>query len=159
MGARKFEFSLERLLQVKQQLERQAELEQLRARRVLDEACAQVQQVRDQLQRLAEQAAAGVGRLLTAQQWAMTAEMSDRLARLLQEAESRLTEAQAHYQQAARRRAQLATEVEALQTLRRQQWQQWRQDMQKAEQERLDELGLRRWQASAPRTSGLCEQI
>ena len=40
----------------------------------------------------------------------------------------------------------LATEVEALDTLRQQQWDRWRQEAQKADQDRLDEVGLRRWQ-------------
>ena len=46
------------------------------------------------------------------------------------------------------REVQVATEVEALSTLRGQQWEQWRQEVAAADQERLDELGLRRWMAA-----------
>ncbi|MCS7271042.1 MAG: flagellar FliJ family protein [Gemmataceae bacterium] len=143
----RFEFSLERLLQVKRQLERQAEQVQRRARFAVEEAQAQVVCLRQQLQRLGEQLAGQVGCLLDGQQWATTVQLSDIYAQALQGAEKRLAEAEEHYQRAARLRLQLTQEVEALQTLRHQHWEQWRQQRQKVDQERLDELGLRRWQA------------
>jgi flagellar biosynthesis chaperone FliJ len=89
--------------------------------------------------------AAQVGCLLAAEQWGITAELSERLAQAIAAAETRLQEAEERYQQAAQRRQQLATEVETLQTLRQQHWELWRQQVQKADQQRLDELGLRRW--------------
>jgi flagellar export protein FliJ len=144
-AVRRFEFPLERLLQVKRQLERQAELAQRQARQALDEAQAELGRLRDQLQRVAQQMAAQVGQLLTAEQWGTTVELSERLTQAIRVAESRVTEAEQRYQQAAQVRTQLATEVETLQTLRQQQWELWRQQVQKADQHRLDELGLRRW--------------
>jgi flagellar FliJ protein len=142
---RRFEFPLERLLQVKRQLERQAEQAQCRARQAVDEAQAELLRLREQLQRIARQMAAQVGCLLAAEQWGITAELSERLAQAIAAAETRLQEAEERYQQAAQRRQQLATEVETLQTLRQQHWELWRQQVQKADQQRLDELGLRRW--------------
>ncbi|MBA2224838.1 MAG: flagellar FliJ family protein [Thermogemmata sp.] len=142
---RRFEFPLERLLQVKRQLERQAELAQRRARQAVDEAQAEVLRLREQLQRIGQQMAAQVGCLLAAEQWGITAELSERLAQAIVAAETRLKEAEQRYQQAAHLRQQLATEVETLQTLRQQHWELWRQQVQKADQQRLDELGLRRW--------------
>lgn len=141
----RFEFPLERLLQVKRQLERQAELAQCQARQAVDEAQTELGRLRDQLHRLAQQMTAQVGQLLSGEQWGGTVELSERLADAIQAAEKRLFEAEQRYQQAVQLRKQLATEVETLQTLRQQHWDRWRQQVQKLEQHRLDELGLRRW--------------
>lgn len=61
----RFEFPLERLLQVKRQLERQAELAQCQARQAVDEAQTELSRLRDQLRRLAQQMTAQVGQLLS----------------------------------------------------------------------------------------------
>ncbi len=142
---RQFDFPFERLLQVKRQLERQAELAQRRARQAVDEAQAELLRLREQLQRVGQQMAAQVGCVLAVEQWGITAELSERLAQAITAAETRLKETELHYQRAAQLRQQLATEVETLQTLRQQQWELWRQHVQKADQQCLDELGLRRW--------------
>ena len=140
-----FVFPLERLLQVKRQLERQAELAQCRARQAVDEARVELLRLREQLQRISQQMVAQVGCVLAAEQWGITAELSERLAQAIAAAETHLKEAEQHYQRTAQLRQQLATEVETLQTLRQQHWELWRQQVQKADQQRLDELGLRRW--------------
>lgn len=143
---KRFEFSLDRLLKVKKQLERLAELEQGRARDAADQARARVADFRAQLDRVADQYA--VGRAMTPTQWAGAADWSERLGRSIRAAEDEAAAAEAKYAAAAQERATLATEVEALTTLRQQQWDKWRQEAKAADQDRLDEVGLRRWMAA-----------
>jgi len=142
---KRFEFSLDRLLKVKRQLERLAELEQHRAREAVDRARAVLEDLRGQLNRVSEQFAASVGRPMAAHQWSAAADQSERIGQSIRVSEQEVEQAEQKLLAAAEQRAQIATEVEALDTLRRQQWEQWQQEAQKADQDRLDELGLRRW--------------
>ncbi len=144
---KRFEFSLERLLRVKRQLERMAELEQQRAQEACDRATAQLQSFRDQLDRVANQMTVTVGRVMAPQQWASAAEMADRVGASIQAAEREVLAAEQRVLTAAQERTQLATEVEALTTLRRQQAEKWQQEVQRHDQNQLDELIQQRWQA------------
>ncbi len=154
---KRFEFSLDRLLRVKRQLERLAEWEQQRALQAVEQARATVESLRAQLARIADQFNRAIGRTMTPQQWVSAADMAERLGHALRTAEQELTSAEQRLLTAAQERAQLATEVEAIATLRRQQWEQWRREAQKADQEQLDEVGLRLWQSrpdeETPRTT------
>jgi flagellar FliJ protein len=143
---KRFEFSLDRLLRVKRQLERLAELEQRRAQDAVERARAVLEGLRDQLARISDQFAAAVGRAMTPQQWASASDMTERLGHAIHLSEEEVSRAEQKLHVAAQERAQLATEVEAISTLRRQQWELWKQEAQKADQDRLDEVGLRLWQ-------------
>lgn len=143
---KRFEFSLDRLLRVKRQLERLAELEQRRAFEATEQARARLQTLQDQLTRISDQFAAAVGRAMTPYQWASASDIAERLGKSIHTAEQEVTQAEQKLLSAAQERAQLATEVEAISTLRRQQWDLWRQEAQKADQNQLDEVGLRLWQ-------------
>lgn len=143
---KRFEFSLDRLLRVKRQLEHLAELEQRRAQEAAEQARARLAEFRDQLARISDRYAAAVGRAMTPQQWASAYDMTERLGRSIHVSEEDVARAEQKLLAAAQERAQLATEVEAISTLRRQQWERWRQEAQKADQDRLDEVGLRLWQ-------------
>jgi flagellar protein FliJ len=143
---KRFEFSLDRLLRVKRQLERLAELEQRRAQDVVAQTRAKLDALRDQLTRISDRFAASVGRAMAPQQWASAYDMTDRLGKSIHVSEEEVSQAEQKLHVAAQERAQLATEVEAISTLRRQQWELWRQEAQKADQDRLDEVGLRLWQ-------------
>lgn len=145
---KRFEFSLERLLKVKRQMERLAEIEQLRARQAVDRARAILEQLQNQLTRVAEQITASIGRTLPSHQWCAVADLSERISESIRISEQEVEQAELKLLAAAEQRAQLAAEVEALDTLRRQKWQEWQQEIQRADQDRLDELGLRRWQQS-----------
>ncbi len=145
---KRFEFSLDRLLTIKRQLEKLAELEQQRAADAADRARDKLRGLRDQLVRISERFAAAVGSAMTPQQWGSASDMAERLGESIRAAEDEAAAAERKLAAAAQERAQLATEAEALATLRRQQWDKWRQEAQKADQDRLDELGLRRWQAA-----------
>jgi flagellar export protein FliJ len=143
---KRFEFSLDRLLRVKRQLERLAELEQRRAQDAVEAARATLQGFRDQLDRVSDQFSAAVGRAMAPHQWAFASDMAERLGRSIRQSEQEVAAAEQKLLVAAQERAQLATEVEAISTLRQQQWALWKQEAQKADQDRLDEVGLRLWQ-------------
>jgi flagellar export protein FliJ len=151
---KKFEFSLDQLLRVKRQLERLAGMEQARARQDADRAHARLQDLRSQLTRVSEQLNASVGRSLTPMQWVSVCDMSDRLGQSIRTSEQEVTETEQKFQAATLERNQIATEVEALDNLRQQQLAQWRQGVEKADQERLDDLGMRRWQAARDDSTG-----
>jgi flagellar FliJ protein len=143
---KRFEFSLDRLLRVKRQLERLAELEQRRAQEAVEAARATLQGFRDQLDRVSAQFSAAVGQAMPPHQWAFAADMAERLGCSIRQSEQDVATAEQKLLVAAQERAQLATEVEAISTLRQQQWTLWKQEAQKADQDRLDEVGLRLWQ-------------
>lgn len=145
---KRFEFPLDRLLTVKRQLERVAEQDQLRARRAVEEARSAVAALHADLGRVANHLAGTVGRAVPPNQWAAAAVEGDRLGRAIAAAEAAVRAAEDELAAAAKKRTELATEVEALATHRRQRWDDWRRDVQKADQDALDELGLRRWQAA-----------
>jgi len=151
---KRFEFSLDRLLKVKKQLERLAELEQQRARDAADQARARLADLRAQLDRVADQYAAAVGRAMTPTQWASASDLSERLGRSIHAGEEAVAAADEKLAAAAQERATLATEAEALSTLRQQQWDKWRQEAKAADQDRLDEVGLRRWMAAQREAEG-----
>ncbi len=142
---KRFEFSLDRLLRVKRQLERVAELEQQKAQDAVAQARAVLDGYRAQLARVSDQFAACVGRAMTPQQWSSAAELAERLGHSIAHQEQEVARAEERLLAAAQERAQVATEVEAISTLKRQQWDQWKQQAQKADQDRLDEVGLRQW--------------
>lgn len=143
---KRFEFSLDRLLRVKRQLEHIAELEQLRAQHAVETARATLGGLHDHLARISDQFSAAVGRAMAPQQWAGASVMAERVGVSIRVSEQEVAEAEKQLHSAAQERAQLATEVEALATLRRQQLEKWQQEAQKADQEALDELVQRRWQ-------------
>jgi flagellar FliJ protein len=151
---KRFEFSLDRLLKVKRQLERIAEMEQMRAREAVDRAHANLQELRNQLSRVADQLNDSVGRPMSPFQWTSVYDLADRLGQSIRTSEQEVSETEQKLLAASQERAQIATEVEALATLRQQQWSQWRQEAQKADQDRLDELGMRQWQAARDETMG-----
>ncbi|HEY1188709.1 MAG TPA: flagellar FliJ family protein [Gemmata sp.] len=149
---KRFEFSLDRLLRVKKQLERLAELEQQRAQEATERARATLQGLRDQLDRISDRISASVGRVMAPQQWASASGMAERVGVSIRESEQEVQAAEQRLIAAAQERAQLATEVEALSTLRRQQAEKWQLEAQKYDQNQLDEMIQQRRQAapSAP---------
>lgn len=143
---KRFEFSLDRLLRVKRQLERLAELEQQRAQKAVEQARAALQELQDQLARISDRFSHAIGRPMTPQQWVSASDMAERLGKSIQTAEQEVAQAEQKLIAAAQERALIATEVEAIAILRRQQWEQWQQEARKADQDRLDEVSLRLWQ-------------
>jgi flagellar protein FliJ len=151
---KKFEFHLDGLLRVKRQLEHVAELEQQRAQKGVLDARGRLDGLKKQLAEMSETLAARVGQVVIANRWMAAYELSERLGQQIVSSEIDLEVAERNLADARRERVQIATEVEALRTLRQQQWETWRQEVAQADQERLDELGLRRWMSAQTVRSG-----
>jgi flagellar protein FliJ len=149
---KKFEFHLDGLLRVKRQLEHLAELEQQKAQQRVAEAVARVNSLTEQLAKASDHMAGRVGQTMAAGEWADAFSRAERLGEQIAAAKADVLAAEQVLETARRERVQVATEVEALSTLRGQQWEQWRQEVAAADQERLDELGLRRWMAAQATT-------
>jgi hypothetical protein len=145
---KRFEFRLEQALKVKRQQERLAELEQQRARVRMDAAQAQVAALHRKIEELAVALDKDIRRAGGQQLWMAHYDQSRLLGLALTAAEQRVRQAQQALHEADVRRRQIATEVEALVNLRQQQWQDYRQEAARAQQEQLDELGMRRWLAA-----------
>ena len=142
---KRFEFSLDRLLKVKRQLERLADMEQIRAVQAVDAAEMRVLALNEQLREMAERITSRLGQAFSPGSWVSAYEMSERLGKAIAAAERDVLAAQERMAIAKQERMQVATEVEALASLRTQQHDKWRHDAAAADQERLDEIGLRNW--------------
>jgi flagellar FliJ protein len=146
---KRFEFNLDGMLRVKRQLERLAELEVQKAQQRVAEAVARVHALSDQLAAASDRMAARVGQAMAAGEWAAAFERAERLGEQIATAKLDVQATEQGLESARRERVQVATDVEALSTLRGQKWEQWRQEVAAAQQEQLDEVGLRRWMAAA----------
>jgi len=145
----RFEFRLERVLKLKKQREWLAELRQMEARAALDAARAQVAVLHDQVAQSAAALQTCLASAVRDAAWLARHQQALRLGPLLELAEAKARQADHMYQEASAARTQIATEVEALRHLRQQEWHAHRLARLRAQQEQLDEVGLRRWQASA----------
>jgi flagellar FliJ protein len=143
---KKFEFSLDRLLRVKRHQERVAEAELARAQQAVLQARATLESFQDQFARISDQFSDAIGRAMTPQQWVSASDLAERLGHSIRTAEQAVLQAEQKMETARQERALIATEVEAIATLRQRRWQQWRLEAAKADQERMDEVGLRLWQ-------------
>jgi flagellar FliJ protein len=151
---KRFEFNLDGVLRVKKQLERLAELEQQKAQQAVADARARADELKQRLTSAADSMAARVGQAVDASRWVTAYELTERLGQQIDAAETDLQFAEKKLSDARTERARVASEVEALRTLRQQQWDKWRQEAEKAGQEQLDEVGLRRWMAARATLSG-----
>lgn len=151
---KRFEFHLDGLLRVKRQLEHLAELEQQKAQQAVADARARADELKQRLTAAADSLVARVGQAVDASRWVTAYELTERLGRQIVAAETDVQSAEKKLTDARNERVQVATEVEALRTLRQQQWDKWRQEVEQAGQEQLDEVGLRRWMAARASLSG-----
>lgn len=142
---KRFQFSLHRLLQVKQLREQLAEAQVAQARRQVELAHEQIARLQVALAEVAARLEKAVGHTLGVESWAGWFDQSNRLERALRLAEQHLAQAEQVLNQAIHTRTRISTEVETLDTLRQQHWELFRQEAQRIEQDNLDELGLRRW--------------
>ena len=145
----RFEFRLERVLKLKKQREWLAELRQMEARAALDAARAQVAVLHDQVAQSAVALQTSLAGAVRDAAWLARHQQALRLGPLLELAEAQARQADHKYQEASAARTQIAAEVEALRTLRQQEWHAHRLARLRAQQELLDEVGLRRWQTRA----------
>ncbi|MEO2089222.1 MAG: flagellar FliJ family protein, partial [Gemmataceae bacterium] len=141
---KRFEYHLDGLLRVKRQLEHLAELEQQKAQQAVADARARADELKQRLTAAADSLVARVGQAVDASRWVTAYELTERLGRQIVAAETDVQSAEKKLTDARNERVQVATEVEALRTLRQQQWDKWRQEVEQAGQEQLDEVVLRR---------------
>ena len=151
---KRFEFRLERVLRLKAQRARLAELRQKRARLAVDAAEAQVAALTAELARDAAGLGEKVGRALPTGAWQDVQTRANLLGRQLTAAEADLRRVAGELEQAAAARARAVAEEEALLYLRRTAEEAHREAEARAEQVRLDELSLLRWRAARDATGG-----
>lgn len=144
----RFAFPLDRLLKVKRQLEKLAEAKLRRAQEARDAARAAAHELRERQAGVSAYMTDSLGRGFDPTRWAAASDLSEQIGTQIAAADAAVLAAAAEFDRAAAARTEAATEVEALTTLRRQQFEKWRDDAAKAAQEQLDEVGLRRWQAA-----------
>lgn len=145
---RRFDFSLDRVLRLKRQVLRLAELRQRQAHADHAAAAAEVERLARGLDDAAEALGRDVGRPLPAAAWLGRAEQAARANRLLEAAHAAARATAERLRAADRVRAQAATEVEALVQLRDHRLREFHRAVGRAEQADLDAVGLRRWQAA-----------
>jgi hypothetical protein len=104
--------------------------------------------LRDQIAKACDDLPASVGQALDTATWLVGYWQSVRMGQALETAEQSAAEAKKEYQQADAERKKASLEVEVLVTLRKQRWTAYQQQLQKARQEELDEISLRRWMAA-----------
>jgi flagellar protein FliJ len=141
----RFEFPLDRLLSLKRQLLRRAEADQAKARRDVDEARAAAIAARAELDREAERTNGALGTAVSAHDWQAATGRVERLGRVFAEREAGIARAAQAYEAAERTRSDLAREVDSFATLRERRLDEWRREAAKSDQDRLDEIGVRRW--------------
>jgi flagellar biosynthesis chaperone FliJ len=145
---KRFQFRLERVLRLKEQRKRMAELRQQRARLALEAARGKALAIAAELAQTAAVLQGRLGRPVAMDAWLTAYAHSTRLGRALQAAEAEVHDAEKGLRQADAERTRVATEVEALLHLRREAWEEHSEAARNKEQERLDELGMRRWKAN-----------
>jgi flagellar export protein FliJ len=144
-------FRLERVLCVKEQQKRLAELQELEAQMRLRTASARVEAFRRQLAENSAALGVHVGRVVSAAAWLAYYDLSRRLGEDLKHAEGQVHQSQQKVAEATRRRIQITREADALVLLRGQHEGAQRRAVMRRQQALLDELSVRRWHAARSR--------
>jgi flagellar export protein FliJ len=144
---RRFHFRLERVLKLKQQRQHLAELREQQARMNLDAAQARVRTLDEELAQASEALCQQLTGPLSSGAWLAASAHTAQLGRAMQEAALQVGKAEKEVREAEATRIQRATEAEALLHLRLSAWEEHRDEAVAGKQKRLDEEGLRRWQA------------
>jgi flagellar export protein FliJ len=143
---KRFRFRLERVLKLRQQRRRVAELALKQAALILQQARAVVSALKEDLRKKAESLETEIGSEMSAGAWLVHCEHAAQLERSLMVAENREQFAVDKVRDSAAVCTRLSAEVEALESLRRQQWQQHREGSQAEYQREMDALALIRWE-------------
>jgi flagellar protein FliJ len=145
---KRFEFRLEKVLKLKRQRQRLAELRQQQAQLVVDGIRQEIVKLQADLKTTAASLEGHIGRPMTAGEWVSLYEHTGRLGKILKAKEERLEQAERDLRAALAQRTKITTEVEALLALHDQQWQAHWQDTLSAEQAHLEDQAMRRWHAA-----------
>jgi flagellar export protein FliJ len=146
---KRFRFRLERVLKLKQQQRRMAELAVKQATVVLEQAGAVVRGLRGELAKKSDALSTNVGKTVPAGGCLALFEQSAQLERRLVQAEAIEREARNRLANAVGVLTRMNSEVEALESLRRQQWREHQTEAQARYQQVLDEAALGRWKSDA----------
>lgn len=153
-GVKRFEFRLERVLRLRHQRARLAEMRQLQARRAVEVAEGRAAGIRAELAKDALGLGEKVGRALPPGAWQSVQARAARLGRELEAAEADVRRAAEELERAAAARVRAVAEEEALLYLRRRAEEAYHEATARAEQVRLDELGLQRWRSARDAAGG-----
>lgn len=142
---KRFQFSLERVLKLKEQRQKLAEQHQRQALAAVEALRATLRELQDQLSTKAEEIQGQLGTPLPSGEWIARYQHSAFIEKAIERAELELQQAVQRLSEADTRRKQITTEVEALLHLRERQWEDHAEETRHQEQIQLDDIGMRRW--------------
>jgi flagellar export protein FliJ len=142
---KRFEFRLQRLLHLKEQEKKLSELAVLQARTALDFVLAEKAQLLESLQQTAMALQGKVGQPVAVADWMVGQMHTGRITASLESTEQKIQKAKQQLLSAVQTQMTLARDVEALSHLRSREWKEYRRKIAAAQQDQLDEVGLRRW--------------
>jgi len=140
------------LLRLKEQAKRLAELEQLATKKELDSAQLRLRELEVQLSSATGEISRGLGNTVPANQYLLQQDMIQKLQQQITRVSERITKIEDAVQRVCDKRATLASEAEALDTLRTADQKAYRKALSNANQQQLDENAMRGW-ISTPATS------
>jgi flagellar export protein FliJ len=143
----KFTFRLERLLRLKEQKKRQAELEQMQAAQRLQSAHQRVAGIWQELANVAAEFERQLGTADESGQVVASGLRTRQYELSLQQAESVVQQRARELHEVNERRSAMSREVEILLHLREQEMHEHHVQVMKHEQVQLDEVVLRQWQS------------
>jgi flagellar export protein FliJ len=146
---KRFDFRLERLLSVKKRLERLAEQRQQQARAEFDAAMAEATRARGRVEEASSGGLEMARKAATLGCWQARAELIASLERLAAAARERAATFLERLRAADLDRTRIASEVEAIEHLRERYADIHHTELLRRQYEQLDEIGLRRWTATA----------
>ena len=142
---RRFRFRLERVLRVKRQKEKQAELRTVQARAVVDAARKEVATLCEIMVQTAAAIEASVGDQVQPHLWLARQQHAAQIGEAIGQAEQREQQAKRRLREAETARAQVAKETETLVNLRKQQCDHHRVEAARNDQNQIDAVALQRW--------------
>jgi flagellar export protein FliJ len=146
---KRFVFRLERVLGLRRQQERLAELRQAQARSNLQLAMAQWQAAQERLHHEASAIALRTPETLAAASRIATLRFLTHLQQQMQAEEARVKKAEQVLNEVNVQRLKVHREVESLEALRQEQWREHRREAGRITQNDLDDRMLHRWQFDA----------
>ena len=144
---KRFEFRLERILQMKKKLERLAELDQQRARAEFEAATARIVLAEERVSEAGSGGLEALRKSAALGSWQTRYELVASLEQEVTTAREHANHSQQLLLVAQLARTRIATEVEVLDRLRQDQFRTHREEVSRREYEQLDDVGLRRWLA------------
>jgi flagellar export protein FliJ len=142
---RAFEFRLASVLKIRERKKRLAEIRQLQARELARQRQAELAELRQEANRLADVMAKIVHEKGDGRNWPAIAAQIPSLNGRIRTAEKRVAEAENLLRQANEQLRQASIAVEALLELKRRKRQAYDAEVEAAEQQRVEEFTLRKW--------------